>query len=397
MRVGDGFHLGYCSNIHPAETWPEVRRALEDALPRVRAGTGANGPLGFGLRLSARAAESLSGVEELSAFRAFLRSGNYYVFTINGFPYGDFHGRRVKEHVYQPDWRSEARLQYTNRLAAILAALLSESREIEGSLSTVPGAFRAHAPSPADREAIASRVLRHAAELRRLARETGVAIALALEPEPACLLETTEDAVAFFEEHLFRVEAIAAAARQTGFPLDLEDVRRHVGVCFDACHAAVEFEDPAASLARLRAAGIRVAKVQVSAALRSRNPANAEHRRALEAFAEDTYLHQVVERSAAGLRRFTDLPEALAAGHGSVPDEWRVHFHVPIFLEGLGDLETTQPELAATLASLRRHRDCRYLEVETYTWSVLPPEHRGLDLSAAIARELRWARERLEP
>jgi sugar phosphate isomerase/epimerase len=396
MRVGDGFHLGYCSNIHPGETWPEVREALEEALPRVRAGTGASGPLGFGLRLSARAAETLSGVEELRAFREFLRAGDYYVFTINGFPYDDFHGRRVKEQVYLPDWRSEARLEYTNRLAAILSALLSESHEIEGSVSTVPGAFRAHAPSESDQAAIAGRVLRHAAELRRLERETGVTLRLALEPEPACVLETTDDAVAFFEQRLFRADAIAAAARASGLPLGLEDVRRHVGICFDACHAAVEFEDPAASLARLRAAGIRVAKVQVSAALRVRNPANAERRRALEAFAEDTYLHQVVERSAEGLRRFTDLPEALAADLGSVPDEWRVHFHVPIFLESLGDLETTQPELAATLTSLKQHPDCRYLEVETYTWNVLPPEHRASDLSAAIARELRWARERLE-
>jgi sugar phosphate isomerase/epimerase len=223
---------------------------------------------------------------------------------------------------------------------------------------------------------------------------TGVTIVLAVEPEPACLIETAADAVDFFTAYLFD----HAMARAAG--LSVDEVRRHVGVCFDACHMAVEFEDHAAALASLDGAGIRVPKFQISSALRVADPsAGSRGRHALERFAEDVYLHQVVERTAGGLRRFVDLPDALNAAAGAAPPgpvEWRVHFHVPIFMRQLGDLETTQPDLEAVINLVRDRGDRPCLEVETYTWDVLPPEHRTSDLSEAIARELAWARERME-
>src|SRR5262245_11807190 len=347
MIVAGRFHLSYCSNIHPGETWREVSDVLAASLPRVRAILNHCGPLAVGLRLSAQAAATLEQPEELASFREFLEAGDYYVLTINGFPYGAFHGQRVKEQVYRPDWREDARLDYTNRLARLLSTFLKDRPDIEGSVSTVPGAFRSEIAGGADETAMALRLLRHAAELVALRRQTGVAITLAIEPEPACYIETIDDAVRFFRAYLFDPALVRQAAGHAGLTVD--DVRRHVGLCFDACHMAVEFEEPDDALDRLEAAGVRVCKVQISSALRV-DPADADAMRALAAFAEGTYLHQVVERSPAGVARYVDLPEAMTAARAAAvhSGEWRVHFHVPIFLGSMDRFGTTQPQLAAT-------------------------------------------------
>lgn len=388
MKLAGTFHLTYCSNIHPGETWAEVRAALGASLPEVRRQLGWTGPFGVGLRLSAAAAETLERPDELTAFRRFLADGDYYVFTINGFPYGAFHRARVKEQVYLPDWRSGARVVYTNRLARILAALLADRPDIEGSVSTVPGAFKAHVTSDADVSAIAAGLLRHAAELVAIRAATGRTIVLAIEPEPACFIETTADAIAFFRDRLFNERAALAAG------VDVEDVRRHIGVCCDACHMAVEFENPAVAFARLRDAGIRIGKVQVSSALHVGHPMGAAARATLGRFAEDTYLHQAVVDAPEGLVRFTDLPEALAARAAPAGD-CRVHFHVPIFLAHLGDLDTTQSYLATVLDLVTRDRLSPHLEVETYTWDVLPEEYRREAIVTAVARALQWVMDRL--
>lgn len=393
MRVAGNFHLTYCSNIHAGESWQDVRRALEATLPVVRTRLGFDGPLGVGLRLSAQAAASLGDPGMLAAFRAFLARGNYYVFTINGFPYGAFHGQRVKEAVYLPDWRDPARLEYTNRLASLMAAFLEPGSDIEGSVSTVPGAFRLAAAGADDAAAIADGILRHAAFLVALRVRTGRTVTLALEPEPACFLETTDDVIPFFAERLFDERTVASVARDTGLPLTIEDVRRHLGICLDACHMAVEFEAAAGVVARLSAAGIKICKVQLSSALRL--GAGADHA-ALQPFADDIYLHQVVQQTPQGLVRYTDLPEALAAAApGRSSHEWRVHFHVPIFMAEMDGFSTTQPDLAALLKVLRATGACPYLEVETYTWDVLPAQYRNVDVATAIARELDWVRATL--
>ena len=390
MKVRGGFDLTYCSNIHAGESWPEVRDAIRSALPQVRRHLGAAGPLAIGLRLSARAADELAQPPVLDAFREFLRDGDYYVPTINGFPFGAFHGERVKENVYLPDWRDRNRVEYTNRLADLLATLLRDRGLETGSVSTVPGAFKGHMHSAEDPAAIAAGILDHAAHLAALRDATGVTIVLAVEPEPACFIETTREAVDFFTRFLLDDSFVRSVS-----PLTIDQVRRHVGVCFDACHMAVEFEDHAASLAALDAAGIRVPKFQISSALRVSDPsAESAGRRALARFAEDTYLHQVVARSDRGLCRYVDLPDALDGQSGT--GEWRIHFHVPVFLRTLGALDTTQPDLEAVLDLVKQRTDAPCLEVETYTWDVLPAEHRTLDLSEAIARELSWTRARLE-
>lgn len=399
MKVDGQFHLTYCSNIHRGETWHEVAAALATSLPRVRESLAFTGPMAVGLRLSAQAAATLESASALRAFLDFLDDGNYYVPTINGFPYGAFHGERVKERVYLPDWRDPARLGYTNRLARLLASFLERHPQIEGSVSTVPGAFRTSIKTADDVAQMVAALLRHAAFLVSLRNRTGLTIALAIEPEPACYLETIADVVAFFTAHLFDERAVAAAARDSGAPLTVEDVRLHIGVCLDVCHMAVEFDEPASAVQRLTDAGIRIRKVQLSSALRiDAGTPPAQIRSSLAPFADDTYLHQVVQRGATDIIRYTDLPEALAAaGHSPDHDrrEWRVHFHVPIFLAEMTGFGTTQSELVALLRVLKRGGVCPYLEVETYTWDVLPLEYRNLDVCTAIARELNWVRTTL--
>lgn len=395
-------HLTYCTNIHPGETWAEVRANLERYVLAVKVRVAPDRQFGVGLRLSARAAESLAEPRELDAFREFLDRHGLYVFTINGFPYGAFHGTRVKEAVYLPDWLDEARLVYTDGLARLLAAILPADPDLEGSVSTVPGAFRSRVRDDADAARVAELILRHAATLHRIREETGRIITLALEPEPCCYLETVAETVAFFERWLFSGSAVARLAELRGLARAESEafLRRHVGVCFDACHMAVEFEDPRAALDAFRARGIRIAKVQVSAGLKVRlDGRDASTLRALEPFAEGVYLHQVVERRAGTLTRFLDLPEALiaAAEAASGLREWRIHFHVPLFREQLGPFLSTQDYLRDLLGLLAREPCSGHLEVETYTWEVLPPEHRREDIVTAVTRELRWVMGRLPP
>ncbi len=392
-------HLTYCTNVHRGESWPDIFTALRRHLPDVKRRASPQAPMGVGLRLSAIAAETLDTPDALEALRGFLASEQLYVFTINGFPYGPFHGERVKEQVYAPDWRTLERLAYTDRLAGLLTALLPDDQPgLTGSVSTVPGAFRASASTDA-RGAIAEALLRHAAHLAALEDRTGRRVALALEPEPMCLMETTAEAVGFFEEFLFTADAATRFAALSGrAPAAAERLlRRHLGLCLDVCHAAVEFEAPADSLAVLRRAGVAVMKLQLSSALAvpRMDPVAAE---LLCRFNDGVYLHQVVEQGPDGLTRYLDLPEALAAWHGGgAPGrEWRVHCHVPVFHDApLSRFATTQPTLLDMLARQREDGISPHLEVETYTWDVLPPELRTGGLDAAVARELAWVRDRL--
>jgi sugar phosphate isomerase/epimerase len=390
-------HLGYCTNIHAGETWDEVFANLESHARAVKARVAPDGPFGVGLRLSSAAARRLAEPGVLEPFRDWLAGNGLYVFTINGFPYGAFSGGSVKERVYRPDWLEDERLAYSDGLADILAALAPDG--VEGTVSTVPGCFAERGSLREAAPRVAERLRAHAEHLWHLAERTGRSVALALEPEPHCMLETSADAVAFFEGHVFARASIDAFAEETGLAAARaeETLRRHLGVCLDACHAAVEFETPDDAVGRLVAAGVRLLKVQVSAGLRIARP-DAEARAALAPFAEGVYLHQVVARSGAHLRRYLDLPQALAdaARAGAAPgDEWRVHFHVPVFREQLGPFENTQAFLAPLLARLGREDVCRHFEVETYTWDVLPAEHRAEPVDDAIARELAWTRDKL--
>jgi hypothetical protein len=296
--------------------------------------------------------------------------------------------------VYLPDWLAAERVRYTQLLARELAELLPLG--VSGSISTVPGCFRPVAATPDAEQRMTFALIDVVATLVDIARNQDRQIALALEPEPHCFLETTEEAVQFFEQRLFQREArerLCAVADLE--PAEAERaLRRHLGVCLDTCHASVEFEAPLAAWRRLRAAGIAVPKVQISAGLRLPE-ATPERLQALAAFENEVYLHQTVVRRGDKLERFLDLPDALAAA----PDpssEWRVHFHVPIFLRELGLFESTQDDLVPLLHELARVSDCPHLEVETYTWDVLPEAFRNVPVDEAIARELRFVQSTLQ-
>ncbi|WP_046168081.1 metabolite traffic protein EboE [Chromobacterium vaccinii] len=388
-------HLSYCTNIHAGDSLAEIEASLDDFLPAIRAhleewrALSPDAPFGLGLRLSAQAAESLLQPDTLSAFAARLESLHAYVFTINAFPWGNFHQKPVKQSVYQPDWRSSQRAAYTIHCARTLAALLPPG--VEGSISTVPLGFAEGDCAAAMADSLPQ--LRLAVlELNRLMRETGKEIVLALEPEPACLLENTADALHFFQQYWFAEDNLAQLARlaDCALPKALELARRHLGVCYDVCHGAVEFEDPCATLASLLDASIRVAKIQLSCALR----VEAMDERAaiqLRTFDDGIYLHQVVRRNASGLQRHPDLPQALSLPPDAIRREsWRVHCHVPLFWQAPPEaaLANTRDSLDAVLGLLRRQAVSPHLEVETYTWDVLPPQLRAMPKAQAIALEL---------
>jgi hypothetical protein len=361
--------ITYCSNIHPGESWAETFSALREHIPPIKAAVSPQRPFPLGLRLSARAVRELTAAGS-AAFAAWLGEHDCFIPTVNGFPFGVFHGAPVKEAVYLPDWRTRQRVDYTVQLATLLAGWLPAG--ISGSLSTVPVGFKAHLAA-ADFPRVRQNFLDVLLHLARLRQETGADILLALEPEPGCLLETTADLVNF----LARMD----------FP---EAARRQVGICLDCCHLAMAFETPAASLARLAAAGVRIGKVQISSALRLRH----DRRQALRAFCEPNYLHQVTVRNGNGeLSRYADLPQALAEHRGEAGAEWRCHFHLPLDFSGNGEVQTTRSIVEEILPLLD---PLMLLEIETYTWEVLPSALRDCPVDAAIIREIRWLQGRYD-
>ena len=387
-------HLTYCTSIHPGESYAQTRANLERHVLEVKRRVCPDAPFGVGLRVSAAAARDLSQPGEAQALRAFLDAHGLYVFTLNGFPYGAFHATRVKEHVYLPDWRDRRRLHYSDQLAVLLSTLLPDG--LDGSVSTVPGCYKAALGSPGETERMADHILEHAAFLQRLRERSGRTVSLALEPEPSCVLETVDEAVEFFERRLFSNAAIAGHMRRTGLGRSEAEasLRRHLGLCFDTCHAAVEFEDARQALAKLSRAGIGLKKIQLSSGLRLVEPTPAELD-ALSEFAEEVYLHQTVVRSQGRLVRHADLADALRATTPAGGAEWRVHFHVPIFLDSLPAFSSTQGFLAAVLDQQRGSPISPHLEIETYTWDVLPEGLRNVPVEEAIAREFTWALGRL--
>jgi hypothetical protein len=403
MRVtlggsGQRAHLTYCTSVHPSETEEDLRRVLAVEAPAVKAMVCPDEEFGVGLRLSAGVIRGFAAGGGGDALKAWLSESGLYVCTVNAFPFGAFAGEVVKDKVYLPDWRTDARVDYTLATAEILARATPCDL---ASISSVPGCYGA--PAGGELAEISRQIGRTAAGLAAIEARTGKCIVLALEPEPGCMLARTTDAIGFFERGLLAEDSVvhvATLARVTRSAAE-SLLRRHVGVCVDACHAAVEYESPTEGLAALAAAGIRVPKVQLSAGLVVDRP-DPERLARLFAFAEPIYLHHVVARGRDGvLRRYPDLPRAFEArgAIAELDESWRVHFHVPIFQRDLGVLASSQPFLIELLGALGRGAlgaEPPHLEVETYSWSVLPAEHRSPSVTTDVARELRWARSILE-
>lgn len=390
-------HLCYCTNIHPGEDWAEVNRALTKHLPAVKAQVCPNQSMGVGLRLSAVAANQLiENQNQLRSFKNWLQQQDLYVFTINGFPYGAFHGQAVKERVYQPDWSAIARLSYSKQLATILSELLPDNQH--GSISTVPIGFKPEFKNPSRLNDAVLHLLQLAAFLAELEHNTGKRIQYALEPEPACLLETTQDTIEFFRQQLYTEQAVAQLSKHLGSELrnnaDISLIKRYLGVCLDTCHAAVMFEEPLAMSRALVNAGIPIHKVQLTAAL-SVARLNPSIREQLAQYSDDVYLHQTSIRSKPNQQTFY-LDLDLALQHAPDDAELRCHFHVPVFAEKLGVLQTTQNELSKLLDAYKLDPVRSHLEVETYTFNLLPQELRLGSVIDNISRELNWVKERLQ-
>jgi hypothetical protein len=406
-------HLGYCTNIHPGETWTDHFAALQEAIPELKKRLSPDAPFGIGLRLSNIASEELEHPDNLVAFQHWLADNECYVFTMNGFPFGGFHDVRVKDQVHTPDWTTEARVEYTKRLFRILSVLLPVDElgnPIQGGVSTSPLSYRRwfEWEQPAARDYIFSQttqnVLEVVAELVRLRQQTDRLMHLDLEPEPDGVIETADEFIAWYTDYLLPM-GIEQLSEQFGLTDEEAEatICEHVRLCYDVCHFAVGYERPADVLDKLKNYGLRVGKIQISAALKAEFPASdsadalAERERIKQAFAEfnePTYLHQVVSGTQSGeLLRFPDLPEALAA-FDDEHTEWRAHFHVPLFVADYGLLKSTQDDIREVLRLQAERAFTSQMEVETYTWGVLPGELKK-DLIDSIERELTWVIKQL--
>ena len=378
MRLSCGIHLAYCTNIHRGGDWPETFRSLKDHALRVRDRVAAGRPYAIGLRLGDAASRQLGQEDELTCFRDWLRENECYVFTINGFPYGDFHGSRVKEKVYQPDWTTLERVEYTKRLFDILVQIAPS--ETGGSVSTVPCSFKEFISSDKQVEAMRRNLWEVVEYIDALSEKSGKDLHLGLEPEPLCYLETTEEMIRFYRQLC------------EDRPGD-NRLSKRLGINYDTCHLAVEFEEASESIGSLVAEGIRISKLHFSTAIKVQ--ASSESLDGLAPFAEDIYFHQVVAKAADGvLKRYRDLPDAMTVatkGELKGDNEWRIHFHVPLHCPPTALFDTTTDQLQAAIGVLGANPAlCSHVEMETYTWEVLPGEMKQRDVVDQLDREYDW-------
>lgn len=368
-------HLGYCTNVHPGESLSHIERVLMHDVTRVRDRVAPDRPFGLGLRLGNAASLELAQPAARDRLAKHIADLDLYAFTVNGFPYGDFAAERVKSAVYRPDWTAAERVTYTARVADALAALPGPTTR---TISTVAGGFRPDTDTPEAHARIAVNLRAAASHLARLADRTGVSIRLCLEPEPWTTLETTAEVIDFWEQHIHPLGALAEA---------------HLGLCYDCCHQAVQFEDPTDAIGALVAAEVPIGKMQISSALHIADPGDPAARAALAGFAEPRYLHQTTARARDGrVLRTLDIPDlAEPSAEWLAAEAWRCHFHVPIWWGGDGRVGTTRGDWQAAVKAAVAADACTQLEIETYTWHVIPPaERRGLedgDLHACVAAE----------
>jgi hypothetical protein len=402
MKLASG-HLSYCTNIHSGESWMDHFEAIKKNFPIIKKEVSPDQPMGIGLRLSNSASTDLLDPDEIQIFKSWLNDNNAYVFTMNGFPYGDFHHAIVKDQVHAPDWTSEERLEYTIRLFKILAELLPLG--MEGGISTSPLSYRHWFPTKElTDEAIKAatrNIILVAEELYKFKITKGIRMHLDIEPEPDGMLETGAEFIAWYENMLLPMaKSILTGSLKMSESAVEACIKEHICLCYDVCHFAIGYEQHSEVLEQLDKKGIRTGKIQISAALKAEMPAEINLRAGIsEAFSkynEPTYLHQVVARNTGGsLIRYKDLPEALDDSLNPNVKEWRAHFHVPVFVEDLQLLRSTQSDIVEVLNIQKSRPFTDHLEVETYTWEVLP-ESLKMPIDQSIIRELNWVKGILE-
>ncbi|NAS12095.1 metabolite traffic protein EboE [Poritiphilus flavus] len=397
MHLNQKFHLTYCTNIHPGQDWNTTLHGLKTYVPGIKAQLSKDQPFGLGLRLSNRASEELGTGQELLEFKKWLDDEGIYVFTMNGFPYGNFHNEVVKEQVHSPDWTTTERLTYTKRLFDQLAVLLPEG--INGGISTSPISYKYWYPGEGQKKDAFTKGAKNLVELiinlYKLEQNTGKYMHLDIEPEPDGLLENSDEVVAFFQDYLLPI-----ALEELKGPLGLNEQEsremtlKYINVCYDVCHFSLAYEDAAETFKRFEEEGIKIGKIQVSAALKILFEGFERDAiwESLSQFNEPVYLHQVTEKQPDGVHTYSDLPEVLYSSKAFT--ELRAHFHVPIFLEKFPPLYSTQDQILDVIAYLSENPVSEHLEVETYTWDVLPAELKK-DISTSIVREIHWLKEKL--
>jgi hypothetical protein len=391
MKTNQG-HLSYCSNIHPGEIWAQHFAELQKNVPLVKAQVSPEQAMGLGLRIANQASIDLQNPKEFDALKSWLTQENLYVFTLNGFPFGGFHDTVVKDQVHAPDWTTQARYDYTLRLAHILANLLPENEQ-EGSISTSPISYKYWWDSPEKLDNATKKgtlaLLELVIALADLEKATGKWIHIDIEPEPDGILENHREFVDWYEAVYLPMgkEFLKAQGKENEEAL----LRRHVQLCFDICHYGVSFDKPSTCIQELIDKQIPVGKVQISSALRvdlRKDPLTQME--ALRKYHEPVYLHQVKALGRDGTYiQYRDLDEAIADFTPERDEEWRVHFHVPLFLENYGLLGSTQQEIRETIAFQKIQAFTRHLEIETYTWGVLPTEFQ-VPMDQSISREIQY-------
>lgn len=389
--------MSYCTNIHPGPDWNTTFDHLKKHIPKVKAGVSPSNSFGLGLRLSNQASEELALNENLQDFKKWLSEQDCYVYTMNGFPYGNFHGEAVKDRVHLPDWTSPERLEYTTRLFRQLAALIPA--DIEGGISTSPISYKPWFTKKAEKHVAFSKASGFLAQLalflRELEHSTGSYLHLDIEPEPDGFLENTSDVLDFYKNYLLPhgspmiMEHLEISREQAE-----ELLLRYICICYDICHFSLAYEEPKFTFESWAAAGIRVGKIQISAALKMLAGTNPERIwEPLSKFNEPTYLHQVTQKVDSGIITYSDLPVILE--QRPYFEELRAHFHVPVFLDSFGKLNSTQDHILKVLSYIQLHDVTNHLEVETYTWDVLPDELKT-EINASIAREMKWVLKNLQ-
>ena len=384
MTIWTRPQLCYCSNVHAGANLQQLEHSIENSLTRVRELRGLT-QMGGGLWINHSSLQQLQDAEAQTQFSEHLRNHGIQLFTLNGFPMLNFHQEQVKQKVYQPDWSSRQRSDYTIQLAELLARLLPAD-QTSATISSLPLGFAPEWSDANHRQAID--LLEHSLQsLQKLNQATGKQIRLCLEMEPGCVLESTDQLIHFFKHDLQHV--------------DSQLIDDHLGVCFDICHQAVMFEDIEQSLEKIHQAGITIGKIQVSSALELTDPKNKAGAETLAHFIEPRYLHQACCKDHNGqLFKALDLQQAF----DTFPRDcrWRVHFHVPIQSQNLISplLSTTQNAIGKTLDFLQSHPQLQpHLEVETYTWHVLPESLRPQndeDMAYGLSQELNWLENEMQ-
>ena len=411
MRWMSHLEVSYCTNVHPGEGLDALHTILNQDLEKVKAQVSPDELFGTGLRLGVESVTELADPQRLVGLKRAIKDQGFYVFSVNGFPYGDFAAPSVKTTVYDPDWSTEERTRYTIDLARVIAQLPGPEHR---SISTVAGGFEPHPWNATMKDEMFDRKRRQqfsiqfgraAQALYELEEETGVSVRLALEPEPWTSLERAEQVGPFFERYVWPSSPHA---------------QRYWGLCYDTCHQALAFEDPRHSWDTIVTAQVPIFKVQISNALRLTQPRDQRARERLLGFSEPRYLHQVTALSAQGeVLRTLDLPQLYQPSEEWLDaKEWRCHFHVPIwwrgsmsqlhgasasdeksldltttrdFWEGIAEIITDPHAQSHTSSTMPLH-----VEVETYSWGVLPAHLRqGRTLISEIIKELETLRSHM--